>query len=80
MTSFKEKPQTISSWINGGFFVMEQFLDLIRGKKTILEKEPLEKASKKKQLLAYKHSGFWKCMDTLRDKLVLDRMHKKKLF
>ena len=81
VTSFKEKPQTISSWINGGFFVAsKEFLDLISGPKTILEKEPLEKASKKKQLLAYKHSGFWKCMDTLRDKLVLDEMYKKKLF
>ena len=79
--TFKEKPQTGGGWINGGFFITNKnFLNLIKGKKTILEKEPLEKASKKKQLLAFKHNGFWKCMDTLRDKQVLEKMHKQKYF
>ena len=79
--TFKEKPQTGGGWINGGFFITNKnFLNLIKGKKTILEKEPLEKASKKKQLLAFKHNSFWKCMDTLRDKQVLEKMHKQKYF
>lgn len=81
VTDFKEKPQTGGGWINGGFFVTNQkFLNYINSYKTILEKEPLEKASKKKQLVAFKHSGFWKCMDTLRDKTVLEEMHKKNYF
>ena len=79
VTSFKEKPQTSVGWINGGFFVMEKkFLNSIKGDKTILEKEPLENISKKKQLAAYKHSGFWYCMDTKRDKDVLEKLLKKK--
>tara|TARA_B110000037_G_scaffold207471_1_gene254484 strand:+ start:175 stop:900 length:726 start_codon:yes stop_codon:yes gene_type:complete len=79
--SFKEKPQASSSWINGGFFVANsKFLKSIKGEMSILEKEPLENAAKKNQLLAYKHKGFWKCMDTLRDKLVLEKLHKKKVF
>jgi len=81
VTKFKEKPQTKSSWINGGFFVAnKKFLDFIGNSKTILEKEPLEKASKKKQLLAFRHTGFWKCMDTYRDKLVLEDLNKKNFF
>ena len=78
--SFKEKPQTDQSWINGGFFVSDyKIFDFIRNDKEILEKKPLEELSKKKQLVAYKYYGFWKCMDTLRDKNVLDRIYKKKL-
>ena len=81
VTSFKEKPQTGDGWINGGFFVAKKnFLKLIKNDKTILEKDPLEIASKTKSLFAFKHKGFWKCMDTLRDKEVLEDLHKKKLF
>lgn len=81
VTTFKEKPQTGGGWINGGFFITNKnFLGLIRGNKTILEKEPLEKASRSRELVAYKHYGFWKCMDTLRDKQVLEEMLKKKYF
>ena len=81
VTSFKEKPQTKSSWINGGFFISnKKFLSFIKNEKTILEKEPLEKATKEKKLMAYKHKGFWKCMDTLRDKQVLEKLHKKNFF
>ena len=77
--TFKEKPQVSQGWINGGFFIAkDKFFDLIKGDKTILEKEPLEKAAKRKQLYAYKHSGFWKCMDTSRDKEVLEKILKKK--
>ena len=79
--SFKEKPQTKSGWINGGFFIANKsFLKLIKNDKTILEKQPLETVTKKNQLLAFKHYGFWKCMDTLRDKKVLEDLHKKKYF
>ncbi|MBL6857126.1 MAG: glucose-1-phosphate cytidylyltransferase [Pelagibacteraceae bacterium] len=81
VTAFKEKPQTRSSWINGGFFVADKkFLNFIDSPKTILEKKPLEIAAKKKQLMAFKHIGFWKCMDTYRDKIVLEKLHKKKFF
>jgi len=69
VTSFQEKPQTVKGWINGGYFVIEpKFFDLIEEDKTILEKEPLEKLSQTGQLMAYKHNGFWQCMDTKRDR------------
>ena len=75
VTSFKEKPQTRQGWINGGFFVLEpQFLDLIEGDHTVLEEEPLEKASKMNELRAYLHDGFWQCMDTARDKKALEEI------
>ncbi len=77
VVAFKEKPQTEQGWINGGFFVMEpKFLDWIEGDNTILEKEPLERASAKGELVAYRHKGFWKCMDTVRDRLVLEELWK----
>ncbi len=76
---FKEKSKLDEGWINGGFFVMEpKFLNYIKNDRTYLEKEPLEKVSKKKQLFAYKHYGFWQCMDTLRDKEILEDAVKKK--
>ena len=78
--SFKEKPQVTDGWINGGFFVAKKsFLKLIRGDKEILEKYPLERSAKNKQLSAYKHKGFWKCVDTKRDKDELDKILKKNL-
>ena len=77
--SFKEKSKIDEGWINGGFFVMEpNFLKFIKSDKTFLEKEPLENASKKKELIAYKHRGFWQCMDTKRDKDMLEKTLKKK--
>ena len=79
--SFKEKPQVSQSWINGGFFVAKKkFLNLIKNDSTILEKKPLEEATKKNQLYAFKHYGFWKCMDTKRDKDVLEEIYKKNKF
>ena len=73
--SFKEKPQTRQGWINGGFFVMEpQFLDFIADDKTVLEGEPLEGAAARGELMAYRHEGFWQCMDTVRDRKYLDKL------
>ena len=81
VATFKEKPQVKSGWINGGFFVAKyQFFEFIKGDKTILEKEPLEKAAKKNQLCALRHKSFWKCMDTSRDKKVLEEIFKKNKF
>ena len=79
VTNFEEKPQLQKGWINGGFFVVEpEFLKLIGNKNVMLERSPLAKAVKTKNLAAYKHSDFWFCMDTLRDKKVLDIMIKTK--
>ena len=76
---FKEKSKLDEGWINGGFFVMEpEFLKFIKNDNTYLEREPLEKVTKKKQLAAYKHEGFWQCMDTKRDKDELNRILKRK--
>ena len=78
---FKEKSKLDEGWINGGFFVLEKkFLNYIKGDNTFLEREPLEKVCKKNQLLAFKHDGFWQCMDTLRDKKFLDDILKKNIF
>ncbi len=77
--SFKEKPQTKNTWINGGFFVMEpKIFSFIKNDKTILENEPLEYTSSINQFIAFRHSGFWQCMDTLRDKNLLDKLWKEK--
>jgi glucose-1-phosphate cytidylyltransferase len=74
---FKEKPNINEGWINGGFFVIEpRFLDYINGDNCILEKEPLEKAAKSKELVAYLHDGFWHCIDTKRDKDNLEEIMK----
>ena len=76
---FKEKSKLDEGWINGGFFVIEpKFLDFIKDDNTYLEREPLEKMTSKKQLVAFKHKGFWQCMDTKRDKDNLDKMLKSK--
>ena len=78
---FKEKSQLDEGWINGGFFVMEpKFLKFIKNDNTYLEREPLEQMTKKRQLMAFKHEGFWQCMDTKRDKDKLDKILKSKKF
>jgi glucose-1-phosphate cytidylyltransferase len=75
ITSFKEKIQLKNNWINGGFFVFNsKIFDFITGDKIMLEREPFQKLTKKGQLLAYKHYGFWQCMDTMRDKKVLNKL------
>ena len=68
VTFFQEKPQTGQGWINGGYFVLEpEFFDLIEEDQTILEREPLERAAQMGELMAFRHNGFWQCMDTKRD-------------
>ena len=77
VTQFNEKPPGDGGWINGGYFVMEpQFLDYIDDDFTILEQEPLMMAAKNNNLIAFKHTGFWHAMDTLRDKDELERLWK----
>lgn len=72
---FTEKPQAGEGWINGGFFVMEPgVLDYIQGDETYLEREPLERLAKDGQLAAFRHDGFWQCMDTLRDLKLLESL------
>ncbi len=69
---FTEKPQTAEGWINGAFFVLEPgVFEYIEGDATQFEHGPMERLAKEGQLMAYKHSGFWQCMDTLRDKKLL---------
>lgn len=73
--SFKEKPQTTTGWINGGYFVIEpEFFDFVAGDETVLESEPLEHVAAVGELMAYKHHGFWQCMDTKRDKDFLENL------
>ena len=76
---FREKSKIDEGWINGGFFIMnKKFIDYIQKYSTYLEKSPLEKAAKKNQLYAFKHDGFWQCMDTKRDKDNLENILKTK--
>ena len=71
---FKEKSKLDEGWINGGFFVMEpEFLKYIKNDNTYLERKPLETMTKKRQLSAFKHNGFWQCVDTKRD---IDKLNK----
>lgn len=75
--SFREKPKGDGSWINGGFFVCQpEVFDYIEDEKTIFEREPLENLAKNNQLYTYKHQGFWKPMDTQRDKIQLEELIK----
>lgn len=75
VTSFKEKPQAGEGWINGGYFVFEPgVFDYLNGDATVLEKEPLENLARDGQLMAYKHTGFWQPMDTVRDRDVLNEL------
>jgi glucose-1-phosphate cytidylyltransferase len=69
VVDFKEKPQTQEGWINGGFFVFEpDVFDYLHGDDTVLEAGPLERLAEDDELMAYRHYGFWQCMDTLRDR------------
>ena len=78
VSKFEEKPQVSGNWINGGFFVFDKkIFDFIKGDNTMLEREPLEKLASLGQLAAYKHYGFWQCMDTMRDKNLLNDLWKK---
>jgi len=78
---FKEKSKTDEGWINGGFFIIEpKFLKNIKGDMTYLEREPLEKLVKTKNLAAFRHKGFWQCIDTVRDKKNLENLLKQKKY
>lgn len=76
--AFREKSKGDTGWINGGYMVLEpKILDFIEGDETIFERQPLEKAAQQGELMAYRHEGFWQCMDTLRDKEKLEEMIEK---
>ena len=73
VSEFKEKPQTGEGWINGGFFVFEPgVFKYLHGDETVLEGDPLEKLACDGELMAFMHEGFWQCMDTVRDRNLLD--------
>ncbi len=82
LSSFKEKPAhggNENAWVNGGFFVCElKVIDFISGDSTVWEREPMEKLAYDKQMVAYRHTGFWQPMDTLRDKMVLEELWESK--
>jgi len=78
VTSFREKTIEDAAWINGGYMVAEpELFDYIENDQTILEKAPMIKLSEENQLVAFKHYGFWQCMDTLRDKQLLESLLEK---
>lgn len=73
--SFREKSEKDMGWINGGYMVVEpEVFDYIEGDNTIFEREPLERLAREGQIAAYRHNGFWQCMDTMRDKNQLEKM------
>ena len=77
VVDFNEKPQSGEGWINGGFFVLNRAaIDYVEGDLTPWEKDPLERLSRESQVVGYRHYGFWSCMDTLREKHILEEMWK----
>jgi glucose-1-phosphate cytidylyltransferase len=75
VTEFSEQAQTREGWINGAYFVLEPaVMDYIEGDDTQWEKEPMQRLASEGQLMAYRHESFWQCMDTLREKHVLERL------
>ena len=75
VTDFYEKPETGEGWINGGFFVLNsKVLDYIDGDKTSWEHDPIERLAQDEQMAGYEHRGFWSCMDTLREKNMLEEL------
>ena len=78
ISRFYEKPLGDGSWINAGFFILEpEVIDYIEGDHTYWERDPLEKLAEEGQLAAYRHTGYWQAMDTLRDKIVLEQIWKE---
>lgn len=76
---FEEKNQINTGWINGGFFVFKSdIFNFIPKKQCMLERDPIKNLVKNNELAAYKHNGFWQCMDTLRDKNLLNKIWKQK--
>ena len=77
LVKFDEKPQLTKGWINGGFFVFNsKIFNFLSNKNEMLEREPVQRLLRKKNFMAYKHPGFWMCMDTSRDKIVLEKILK----
>ena len=75
---FAEKKQSKSAWISGGYFIFnKRVFNFLKGDKTVLEESPMQNLSKSKNLIAFKHTGFWQCMDTLREKIFLNQLWKK---
>ncbi|HEX7003905.1 MAG TPA: glucose-1-phosphate cytidylyltransferase [Trueperaceae bacterium] len=75
VTNFYEKPSDGETWINGGYFLLEQrAIDYIDGDDTVWEKDPVERLVRDGQMMAYRHRGFWSCMDTLKEKNMLEEM------
>ncbi len=73
--AFREKKDADGSWINGGFMVLEpSVFDLLENDQTVLEQKPMETLAETNQLTAYRHNGYWQCMDTLRDKIKLEEL------
>jgi glucose-1-phosphate cytidylyltransferase len=73
ITSFREKPEGDGGWVNGGFFVLEpEVIDHVESDRTVWEREPMERLADEGKLAAYRHSGYWQNMDSLRDKMVLE--------
>lgn len=78
VSAFEEKPLKTDIWINGGYFVLNRnVIDLVDGDSCIWERKPLETLSSRGDLMCYKHSGFWHCMDTIRDKSALEELWAK---
>ncbi|MDR2426508.1 MAG: glucose-1-phosphate cytidylyltransferase [Endomicrobium sp.] len=79
ISGFNEKSNDGAGWINGGFMVLEpEIFDYIDGDSTVFERDPLETLAKENELIAYKHDGFWQCMDTQRDKILLENLWNSK--
>ncbi len=75
VTKFHEKPQSAEGWINGGYFVLHpKAIDYVENDETIWERSPVEKLAGDGQLMGYQHSGFWSCMDTLKEKKILEEL------
>jgi len=75
VTTFREKAEDSEGWINGGFFVLSgRTLDYIDGDDTVLERQPIERLAREGELMAYRHTGFWSCMDTLKEKTMLEEL------
>jgi glucose-1-phosphate cytidylyltransferase len=75
VVEFSEKPQTGEGWINGGYMVLErQVLDYIDNDETFFQREPMERLSAAGELMAYRHESFWQCMDTMRDRVLLESL------
>ena len=75
VVEFSEKPQTGEGWINGGYMVLDRrVLDYIDTDETYFQKEPMERLAAEGQLMAYRHGSFWQCMDTMRDRVLLESL------